>query len=100
MEGAQKISQGDFATRVTVSGEDEVAQLAQAFNQMAAQLENAAEAERSLDETRRNLVAWASHDLRTPLTSLRVMLDALADGIVDDPETTIRLLSGGLSPWT
>jgi signal transduction histidine kinase len=90
--GAEKISQGDFDTRVKVSGEDEVAQLAQAFNQMAARLEKAAEAERSLDEARRNLVAWASHDLRTPLTSIRVMLDALADGVVDDPGTINRYL--------
>jgi signal transduction histidine kinase len=90
--GAERISQGDFATRVNVSGEDEVAQLTQAFNQMAMQLEKAAEAERALDEARRNLVAWASHDLRTPLTSLRVMLDALADGVVDDPETVARYL--------
>lgn len=90
--GAEKISQGDFATRVVVSGEDEVAQLAQAFNQMAKQLDEAKEAERALDEARRNLVAWASHDLRTPLTSLMVMLDALADGIVTDPETISRYL--------
>ena len=90
--GAQKISKGDFATRVTVSGEDEVAQLAVAFNQMAARLEKAAEIERNLDEARRNLVAWASHDLRTPLTSLKVMLDAIADGIVNDQETVARYL--------
>ena len=92
VQGAEKISEGNFATRVTVSGEDEVSQLAQAFNQMAAQLEQAAEAERSLEEARRNLVAWASHDLRTPLTSLMVMLDALADKIVTDPETVTRYL--------
>ena len=92
VQGAEKISQGDFKTRVTISGKDEVAQLALAFNQMAAQLEKAAAAERALDEARRNLVAWASHDLRTPLTSLMVMLDALADGIVTDPETVSRYL--------
>jgi signal transduction histidine kinase len=92
VKGAKRISHGDFTTRVAVSGEDEVAQLAQAFNQMATQLESAIEAERALDEARRNLVAWASHDLRTPLTSLMVMLDALADGIVDDPETVVRYL--------
>jgi signal transduction histidine kinase len=88
----KKISEGDFDVRVKVSGEDEVAQLAEAFNEMAQQLEGAAEAERSLDEARRNLVAWASHDLRTPLTSLKVMLEALNDGIVSDPETIARYL--------
>jgi len=93
VQGAEKISHGDFATRVAVIGEDEVSQLAHAFNQMAAQLEKATEAERALDEARRNLVAWASHDLRTPLTSLMVMLDALADGIVTDAETVSRYLT-------
>lgn len=92
VHGAEKISHGDFATRVSVSGEDEVAQLAQAFNQMATQLEQAADAERVLDEARRNLVAWASHDLRTPLTSLMVMLEALTDGIVTDLDTVARYL--------
>jgi signal transduction histidine kinase len=90
--GAKEISKGDFATRVSVSGEDEVAQLALAFNQMAARLKNTAETERALDEARRNLVAWASHDLRTPLASLKVMLDAMAEGIVNDPETIERYL--------
>lgn len=92
-EGAQQLSRGDFSTRVPVQGKDEIAQLAQAFNEMAARLEGAAENEKALDEARRNLVAWASHDLRTPLTSLRVMVDALADGVVDDPETVSRYLN-------
>ncbi len=92
VQGAQQLSQGDFSTRVPVHGENEIALLSAAFNEMAAKLEHAAENERALDEARRNLVAWASHDLRTPLTSLRVMVDAMADGIVDDPETISRYL--------
>ncbi len=92
VEGAAQLSQGDFSTRVSVNGNDEIAQLARAFNEMSARLEQAAENERALDETRRNLVAWASHDLRTPLTSLRVMMAALVDGVVDDPETISRYL--------
>jgi signal transduction histidine kinase len=92
VNGSERISQGDFSTRVTVTGQDEIARLAAAFNQMAARLEQADLAERALDEARRNLVAWASHDLRTPLTSLRVMIDALADGVVEDPETVSRYL--------
>jgi len=91
--GAQQLSEGDFSTRVPVQGQDEIAQLSQAFNEMAARLEGAAENEKALDEARRNLVAWASHDLRTPLTSLRVMIDALTDGVVDDPKTVSRYLS-------
>lgn len=90
--GAERLSRGDFSTRVAVNGQDEIARLASTFNQMAARLEQAAATERSLDEARRNLVAWASHDLRTPLTSLRAMIDALADGVVEDPETVSRYL--------
>ncbi len=91
--GAQQLSGGDFSTRVPVQGQDEIAQLSLAFNEMAARLEGAAENEKALDEARRNLVAWASHDLRTPLTSLRVMIDALRDGVVDDSETVSRYLN-------
>lgn len=90
--GANQLSLGEFSTRVDVNGNDEIAQLSRAFNEMSARLEQAAENERALDETRRNLVAWASHDLRTPLTSLRVMIAALVDGVVDDPETISRYL--------
>ena len=90
--GAERLSKGDFSTRVDITGRDEIARLAVAFNLMSARLEQAADAERALDDARRNLVAWASHDLRTPLTSLRVMLDALVDGVVDDPETVSRYL--------
>jgi signal transduction histidine kinase len=59
---------------------------------MVQRLEEAKEAERHLEAARRNLVAWASHDLRTPLASMRAMIDALADGVVSDPETVARYL--------
>ena len=40
--------------------------------------------ERALESSRRDLVAWVSHDLRTPLAGLRAMAEALEDGVVDD----------------
>lgn len=89
---ARRISGGDFSTRIELTGSDEVAQLAGAFNLMASELERAAAEADALDEARRNLVAWASHDLRTPLASLRAMIDALADGVVSDPATVDRYL--------
>jgi signal transduction histidine kinase len=45
------------------------------------------ERERQLEASRRELVAWVSHDLRTPLAGLRAMAEALEDKVVDDPET-------------
>jgi signal transduction histidine kinase len=50
----------------------------------------AAERERRLERSRRELVAWVSHDLRTPLAGIRAMVEALADGVVADPSTTER----------
>ena len=92
VNGAEQLSSGDFSTRVDVAGHDEIARLSASFNKMAEKLEKAAESEKALEEARRNLVAWASHDLRTPLTSLRAMIDALNDRVVEDPETIARYL--------
>lgn len=91
-EGAEHLSGGDFSARVPEEGRDEISLLARSFNEMAEQLEQAQRAERALEAARRNLVAWASHDLRTPLASLRAMLEALSDGVVTDPETVSRYL--------
>jgi signal transduction histidine kinase len=92
-QGARALSGGDLAARVEVGGADELAALAQEFNQMAAQLALGAEERARLEIARRDLIAAISHDLRTPLSSLRVMTEALADGLVDDPATTARYLA-------
>jgi signal transduction histidine kinase len=90
--GAQAIASGQLQTRVQIRGRDELAQLADTFNVMAAQLQEAARRQQELDTMRRDLIAWAGHDLRTPLASVRAMIEALADGMVDDPATTERYL--------
>jgi signal transduction histidine kinase len=89
---AQQIARGNLQVRVPVIGRNEMADLAHTFNEMAAQLEAAARQQRELDTLRRDLVAWVGHDLRTPLTSIRVILEALADGVVEDPATVQRYL--------
>jgi signal transduction histidine kinase len=92
-EGAQRLAAGDLGVRVAEEGGDELADLARDFNRMAAQL-SAAAAERERQEAaRRDLVVAVSHDLRTPLASLRVLTEALSDGLVDDPTTIERYLS-------
>ena len=59
---------------------------------MARNLQEVEEQKRQLEQTRRDLTAWVSHDLRTPLTSVRVMVEAMLDGVVDDEETVNRYL--------
>jgi signal transduction histidine kinase len=87
---AQEVAEGNLRARVQVVGRDEVAQASHAFNAMAEQLQSAAQERRAVEELRRDLIAWTSHDLRTPLTSIRAMVEALHDGVVSDEESLKR----------
>jgi signal transduction histidine kinase len=91
-EAAKRIAEGQLDVRVPVTGNDEMASLARTFNEMATQLGEAARKQKELGTLRRNLIAWAGHDLRTPLASVRAIVEALADGVVEDPRTTQRYL--------
>lgn len=82
---ANHLAEGNLDARVEVSGRDEVAQLSENFNRMAAQLQEA-------KQMRADLIAWVGHDLQTPLTSIQAILEALSDGVVKDPETVQRYL--------
>ena len=68
------LAQGDLSARAPEQGPTEVAELGAAFNEMASRLA-------ALFDARRELVAWASHDLRTPIASMQAMLEALEDGV-------------------
>jgi len=91
-EAAQSIADGNLSTRISIQGQDEISDLSKSFNKMADQLQTAAHKQQDLEKLRRDLIAWVSHDLQTPLTSIRAILEALADGIVDDPDTIKRYL--------
>lgn len=86
----RQLEQGKLAARVQLPGQDELARLAHAFNQMAERLEAADRTQREVETLRRDLVAWVGHDLQTPLASMRALVEALADGVVDDPATQAR----------
>ena len=89
---AQAVSRGELDVRITPQGKDEMAELARKFNEMTAQLQAAELQQRKLDELKRDLIAWVSHDLQTPLASMRVIVEALVDGVVPDAETEQRYL--------
>ena len=57
---------------------------------MAAELERAFERQAELEQARNDLVASVSHDLRTPLSSMRAMVEAISDGVVSDQSTVRR----------
>jgi signal transduction histidine kinase len=75
-------------------GAAEVATVAEALDAATARLAAARDRERAMDASRRDLVAWISHDLRTPLASLRALAEALADGVATDEATRERYLAG------
>jgi signal transduction histidine kinase len=91
-DAARKIQSGELSERVNVGGTDEIAALGNAFNQMVDRLQSAQQKQKELEAMRRDLVAWAGHDLRTPLTSIQVLVEALSDGVVEDPESTRKYL--------
>jgi len=73
------LSGGDLTARAPDTGPRELADLGRAFNEMAASLEG-------LFDARRELVAAASHDLRTPVASITAMLEAIEDGLAEPEE--------------
>ncbi len=82
---ARRIAEGDYAARVPRDGPDELASLADSFNQMAASL--------GQQETmRRDFIANAAHELRTPLTNLQGYLEALRDGVIVADRATYESL--------
>jgi signal transduction histidine kinase len=86
---AQRIAGGDYAARVPVEGPDEITALAGAFNEMAVALEEQ-------ERLRREFVANAAHELKTPLTNLQGYLEALRDEVIPaDRETFQSLLDEG-----
>ncbi len=72
---ADRFAKGDFKARVSVRGGDEIARLAQAFNNMADSLEN-------LEKMRSSFVANVSHDLRTPMTTISGFLEEIRAGVI------------------
>lgn len=88
-----QLAAGDLSARAPERGPRELHELSASFNEMATSLEQ-------LFDARRELVAWASHDLRTPLASLRAMIEALEDDLAEPGEyleairTQTDILSG------
>ncbi|MGH2788274.1 MAG: sensor histidine kinase [Actinomycetota bacterium] len=68
----------------------ELASVAKELESMLARIEEGISRERALDASRRELIAWVSHDLRTPLSGIRAMAEALEDGVVSDKPTVER----------
>jgi signal transduction histidine kinase len=86
-DGLRTVGRGGRDVTIETTAHDELAELAAAANAMIYQLREEEDGRDQSEAARRNLIASVSHDLRTPITSLRLLADAIGDDIVEDPET-------------
>ena len=82
---ARRLAAGDHSVRVPRHGPEEIRDLADSFNQMAASIGEQ-------EQIRRDFIANAAHELRTPLTNLQGYLEALRDGVIDADSATYESL--------
>lgn len=92
-QASRRIAAGRYAERVPVTSEDEIGELADSFNTMAASLE-------TTERRRLELVGDVAHELRTPLATLDGYLEGLEDGVIQPRDATWTLLRGETARMT
>lgn len=91
--GAKEIGQGNLGYRIVYDGKDEFEPVCTAFNEMAQRLKTSIERTQREEESRKELLAGISHDLRSPLTSIQAYVEGLLDGVASTPETQQQYLT-------
>jgi signal transduction histidine kinase len=92
-EGAKRIESGDLSKPVVYTGKDEFASVCTAFNHMQKHLIQEREKTAAYERARTDLIAGISHDLRTPLTSVKGYIKGLGDGVANTSEKREQYLS-------
>jgi len=88
--GVNQICDGNLAYRIEYDKKDEFAQICYDFNDMAHRLSDMVEARQKDEISRRELIAGISHDLRTPLTSIKAYVEGLEKGVASTPQVQKR----------
>ncbi|MBT2639290.1 HAMP domain-containing histidine kinase [Bacillus sp. ISL-39] len=91
-EAAKKIKEGDLDHTIIVNGRDELAQLSADFEEMRKQLKESAEVQAQYEKNRKELIAHITHDLKTPITSIKGYVEGIRDGVTNSPEKLERYL--------
>ena len=86
----RRLGDGDLIMVGDVPVAHELRRLADELRAASERLDDARSRERAMQSARRELIAWVSHDLRTPLAGIRAMVEALEDGVVEDPVDVAR----------
>jgi signal transduction histidine kinase len=90
--GVRNISEGNLDFEMQSKGKDEVADIVRAFEQMRRRLKSSIDGQLQMEENRRELVANISHDLKTPVTSIKGYVEGLIDGVADTQDKKERYL--------
>ena len=85
--GVRQISGGNLDYTIAYHENDEFKPICEDFNHMAAQLKASVEEVRKNEQSRKELIAGISHDLRSPLTSIKAFVEGLLDGVANTPES-------------
>ncbi|MBU1147315.1 MAG: cell wall metabolism sensor histidine kinase WalK [Candidatus Omnitrophica bacterium] len=89
---AESISRGDFSKKASVKSKNELGILARSLNKMADELQSQLESLKKLNTVRTDFVANVSHELKTPLTSIKGFIETLEDGALDDKENAQKFI--------
>ena len=89
-EGVRQVQDGNLSYRIGSKKKDELGKACQEFDEMTEYLENSVREREKYEEAKKQLLAGISHDLRTPLTSIKAYVEGLRDGIANTEEKKRR----------
>lgn len=102
-KATREISSGNLDAKVEVTGSnDELSELAHAFEIMRRKLKEAHDIQKQYEENQKELIASISHDLKTPLTSIKGYIRGISDGVANTPEKMdryIKIVEKKLMKW-
>ncbi|RCX09615.1 signal transduction histidine kinase [Anaerobacterium chartisolvens] len=89
---ASEISRGNLAYEIIEEGDEEISELCRSFEQMRLKLKDSVHTQIKYDENRKMLISSISHDLKTPITSIKGYIDGILDGVANTPEKVNKYL--------
>jgi histidine kinase len=92
-KAADEIRQGNLDYAVHINSKDEVGQVSKSFEEMRLRLKKSLELQRQYEENRKELISNISHDLKTPITSIKGYVEGIKDGVADTPEKVDKYVS-------
>ena len=95
-EGAKKIKDGNFETRIEISSKDEIGELAETMNELATTLESNISNMKKMEQVRTEFLSNVTHELKTPIASIAGYLETLKDGALTDNDVNRTFIKRSL----